>query len=77
MTASKECRAHSLEPLPHQVRAFVKNKEGMAKQELNQSPLPFVESAAQPGGLPLPSLLLLKASWLLKHTPGIISASSC
>ncbi|CAL8462361.1 g1894 [Coccomyxa elongata] len=33
----------------HEVRAFVKNKEGMAKQELNQSPLPFVESAAQPG----------------------------
>jgi len=31
------------------VRAFVKNKEGAAKQELNQSPLPFVESAAQPG----------------------------
>ena len=32
-----------------QVRAFVKNKEGMAQQELNQSPLPFVESASQPG----------------------------
>ena len=32
-----------------QIRAFVKNKEGMAQQELNQSPLPFVESASQPG----------------------------
>lgn len=35
--------------LAMQVRAFVKNKDGLAKQELNQSPLPFVESAAQPG----------------------------
>ncbi|CAL5227666.1 g10673 [Coccomyxa viridis] len=33
----------------HEIRAFVKNKEGMAQQELNQSPLPFVESASQPG----------------------------
>ena len=32
-----------------QIRAFVKNKEGLAQQELNQSPLPFVESASQPG----------------------------
>jgi hypothetical protein len=32
-----------------QVRAFVKNIEGNGKQELNQSPLPFVETAAQPG----------------------------
>lgn len=32
-----------------QIRAFVKNREGMAQQELNQSPLPFVESASQPG----------------------------
>jgi hypothetical protein len=32
-----------------QVRAFVRNKEGTGKQELNQSPLPFIESAAQPG----------------------------
>jgi hypothetical protein len=35
--------------LPSQVRAFVKNIEGTGKQELNQSPLPFVETAAQPG----------------------------
>ena len=27
----------------------MKNKEGLAQQELNQSPLPFVESASQPG----------------------------
>eukprot|EP00884_Botryococcus_braunii_P017186 jgi/Botrbrau1/4150/Bobra.0192s0019.2 len=33
----------------HEVRAFVKNIEGNGKQELNQSPLPFVETAAQPG----------------------------
>lgn len=32
-----------------QVRAFVKNVEGTAKQELNQSPLVFVESRAEPG----------------------------
>jgi hypothetical protein len=38
-----------------QVRAFVKNAEGTGKQELNQSPLPFVESAAQPGAVPLRS----------------------
>ena len=41
-----DCRAAS------QVRAFVKNKEGLAKQELNQSPLPFIESAAQTGARP-------------------------
>ena len=35
------------------VRAFVKNKEGLAKQELNQSPLPFIESAAQTGVQPV------------------------
>ena len=35
-----------------QIRAFVKNKEGLAQQELNQSPLPFMESASQPGSPP-------------------------
>ena len=52
--------------LLRQVRAFVKNKEGLAKQELNQSPLPFIESAAQTGvhlqrltcDVPLPGLQL-------------------
>ena len=34
-----------------QVRAFVRNVEGTGKQELNQSPLPFIESASQPGAL--------------------------
>ncbi|KAK9842558.1 hypothetical protein WJX81_006050 [Elliptochloris bilobata] len=33
----------------HEVRAFVRNVEGTGKQELNQSPLPFIESASQPG----------------------------
>ena len=32
-----------------QVRAFVKNAQGNGKQELNQSPLSFIESARQPG----------------------------
>ncbi len=32
-----------------QIRAFVKNLEGTAKQELNQSPLPFIESREEPG----------------------------
>ncbi|KAK9817855.1 hypothetical protein WJX72_003172 [[Myrmecia] bisecta] len=33
----------------HEVRAFVRNAKGTAKQELNQSPLTFIETAAQPG----------------------------
>ena len=32
-----------------QIRAFVRNLEGTAKQELNQSPLPFIESKSEPG----------------------------
>lgn len=32
-----------------QVRAFVKAVDGSGKQELNQSPLPFIESPMQPG----------------------------
>ena len=39
-----------------QIRAFVKNKEGLAQQELNQSPLPFVESASQPGAAVCPGV---------------------
>ena len=39
-----------------QIRAFVKNKEGLAQQELNQSPLPFVESASQPGTASCPEV---------------------
>ncbi len=35
------------------MRAFVRNVEGTGKQELNQSPLPFIESASQPGARPL------------------------
>lgn len=46
-----------------QVRAFVKNKEGLAKQELNQSPLPFVESAAQPGAWSLTVSLQETVPW--------------
>ena len=49
ISSRAECKSPESELQLHQVRAFVKNKEGMAKQELNQSPLPFVESAAQPG----------------------------
>ena len=40
-----------------QVRAFVRNVEGTGKQELNQSPLPFIESASQPGSQNWPVLL--------------------
>lgn len=32
-----------------QVRAFVKAVDGSGKQELNQSPLPFIESPMEPG----------------------------
>lgn len=37
-----------------QIRAFVKNLEGTAKQELNQSPLPFIESRSEPGESKIP-----------------------
>lgn len=62
-----------------QVRAFVKNIEGTGKQELNQSPLPFVETAAQPGKIagPVQSLVeevifvrmssLIQQYWFLCH----------
>lgn len=32
-----------------QIRAFVSNPESTSKQELNQSPLAFVETASEPG----------------------------
>ena len=35
------------------MRAFVRNKDGSAQQELNQSPLGFQETEASPGKLPL------------------------
>ncbi|KAK9842850.1 hypothetical protein WJX74_003372 [Apatococcus lobatus] len=33
----------------HEIRAFVKAVDGSGKQELNQSPLPFIESLMEPG----------------------------
>ena len=35
------------------MRAFVRNKDGSAQQELNQSPLGFQETEASPGKPPL------------------------
>jgi len=44
-----ELRLPELTQGKHEIRAFVKNLQGTAKQELNQSPLPFIESREEPG----------------------------